>query len=243
MYLLDLTLSTPEENIALDEAILDAAEEEDQSFDARRGVLRLWEAPTPFVVIGRSSRRDQEVDRKACAADGVPVVRRSSGGAAIVAGPGCLMYAVVLSYEEHPHLRSLEAAHSFVLQHVQTAISKCVAETQMNGTSDLEWRGQKFSGNSLRCKRDHLLYHGTLLYDFPLPLISRYLKTPPRQPDYRQGRDHDAFVTNLPCTAAMLRRELITAWQANEPLSAWPAERTAKLVAERYSKESWHGDF
>jgi lipoate-protein ligase A len=243
LYLLDLTLPTPEENIALDEAILDAAENRDNRFDARRGVLRLWESPQPLVVIGRSSRREQEVDREVCEVDEVPVLRRSSGGAAIVAGPGCLMYAVVLSYEEHPHLRALEVAHAHVLRHVQMAVSKLVPETRMNGTSDLEWRGQKFSGNSLRCKREHLLYHGTLLYDFPLPLISRYLKTPPRQPDYRHGRDHDAFVTNLPCTAAMLRRELIAAWKADEPLAAWPAERTAKLVADRYSRESWHGDF
>lgn len=243
MFLLDLTLPSPEENIALDEALLDAAEADDGSFDADRGVLRLWESPRPMVVIGRSSRREDEVDRAACVADDVPVLRRSSGGAAIVAGPGCLMYAVVLSYREHPHLRALEAAHAHVLRHVQMAVSKLVTGTRINGTSDLEWHGRKFSGNSLRCKRDHMLYHGTLLYDFPLPRIARYLKAPPRQPDYRRGRDHNEFVVNLPVTAGDLRRELILAWKATEPLTDWPAARTDELVTTRYSQEAWHGDF
>ncbi len=35
---------------------------------------------------------------------GIPVLRRASGGAAIVIGPGCLMYALVLSYELRPSL-------------------------------------------------------------------------------------------------------------------------------------------
>ena len=47
-----------------------------------------------MVVVGRSSRLDEEVHLDACRAAGVPVLRRPSGGAAIVSGPGCLMYAL-----------------------------------------------------------------------------------------------------------------------------------------------------
>jgi hypothetical protein len=94
MQLLSLTLPTPAENVALDEALLDEA----QAGAAEAGeVLRLWEAPRPFVVIGRSSRIAEEVNLAAASA--WTVIRRCSGGAAVVAGPGCLMYAVVLSYE------------------------------------------------------------------------------------------------------------------------------------------------
>ena len=69
----------------------------------------------------------------------------------------------------------------------------------------------------MRVKREHLLYHGTLLYDFPLEMIGRCLAMPPREPDYRQARPHDAFVANLPLDAAMLRSALRTAWAAFEP--------------------------
>ena len=108
------------------------------------------------------------------------------------------------------------------------------------GTCDLAIGERKVSGNSVRCKREHLLYHGTLLYDFPLEMIGRCLTMPPRQPDYRQARPHDAFVANLPLDAAMLRSALQTAWAASEPCSAWPQTATQRLVAEKYSRSEWN---
>jgi lipoate---protein ligase len=216
--LLDLTLPTPAENLALDEALLEQAE----SGDEPSAVLRLWESPEPMVVLGRSSRVADEVDEAQCQRLGLPVLRRASGGAAVVVGPGCLMYAAVLSYELHPQLQMINQAHCHALGILAAAVRRLVPEAICCGTSDLAVDGRKFSGNSLRCKRTHLLYHGTLLYDFPLSLISDCLKTPPRQPEYRQGRRHEDFVTNLPVTADQLRQALIAEWQADTPLENWP---------------------
>ena len=103
MDLLDLTLPTPAENLALDEALLDEAEGAVQS----RETLRLWEPGDPMVVVGRSSKIADEVRVEVCHARGIPILRRSSGGSAIVAGPGCLMYALVLNLEERPALGRL----------------------------------------------------------------------------------------------------------------------------------------
>ena len=50
MKLLELTLPTPAENLALDEALLDAAE----AGELPDEVLRLWEPSQPLVVVGRS---------------------------------------------------------------------------------------------------------------------------------------------------------------------------------------------
>jgi lipoate-protein ligase A len=236
MRLLDLTLPTPEENLALDEALLDEAEASAEP----RETLRLWEPERTLVVIGRSSRIESEVRRDRCDELGVPVLRRTSGGAAIVAGPGCLMYALVLSYALRPTLRAIDAAHRFVLKTMAEALGRLTPGVQRQGTSDLAIDGRKFSGNSVRCKRDHLLYHGTLLYDFPLHQIARLLAMPPRQPDYRQGRGHEAFVTNLPVKRSALCEALITAWEATEPCSSWPQLATARLVAERYGQDEWN---
>jgi len=186
------------------------------------------------VVVGRSSRVDLEVHREACRQSDVAVLRRISGGAAIVAGPGCLMYALVLSYQLRPSLRAIGRAHRFVLNKLAAALGPLVPGVQCVGTSDLAVRDRKFSGNSARCKRSHVLYHGTLLYDFPLELIDRYLAMPPRQPEYRRQRPHGSFLTNLPLDAATIRRALIAAWDATEPRTDWPRELTSRWAAERY---------
>ncbi len=237
MLLLDLTLPTPAENLALDEALLDTAE----AGEIQDDLLRLWEPETGhFVVLGRSSQAAIEANLVACSTANVPVLRRSSGGAAIVAGPGCLMYGVILSYERHPALRMLDQAHAHVLTRVASGLASLGIDVRQQGTSDLVWNGRKVSGNSLRCKRDHLLYHGTLLYKFDLPLVGKLLGTPPRQPEYRQSRSHDAFVANLPVSGDDLRRALAQSFAANETLTRWPAERAAWLAEERYRRDEWN---
>jgi len=235
MKLLDLTLRTPAENLALDEALLDAAEAE--SGDE---VLRLWEPLTHFVVLGRSSQVEREVNIDACRKRGVPILRRASGGAAIVAGPGCLMYSVILDYSRRPDLRMLDRAHEFVLSRVAAGLKPLGLTAEMRGTSDLVVEGRKVSGNSLRCKRDHWLYHGTLLYDFDLALVGELLRMPPRQPEYRTGRPHGQFVANVPASAGSLRLALATALEADQPLEDWPHERTERLVASRYERDDWN---
>lgn len=236
MRLLDLTLPSPAENLALDEALLDEAEQAGRPTET----LRLWEPLEPMVVVGRSSRIDAEVHRHFCRRRGIPVLRRPSGGAAVATGPGCLMYAVVLSYDLRPALRMIDHAHRFVLGTLASALRPLVPEVVCRGVSDLAIGESKFSGNSVRCKRDHLLYHGTLLHDFPLELIDQCLAMPPRQPDYRNGRAHQSFVINLPLPATAIRRALVTAWDAKEKCPEWPRESTARLVAEKYSREEWN---
>lgn len=236
MYLLDLTLPSPAENLALDEALLDQAELAGHPLET----LRLWEPAEPMVVVGRSSRMEEEVCLEACRELGILAFRRVSGGAAIVTGPGCLMYAVVLSYRRRPALRLLDHAHAFVMNTMAAALERLVRGVEPQGISDLAVGGKKVSGNSVRCKRDHLLYHGTLLFDFPLELVERCLKMPPRQPEYRSGRSHRAFVANLPLSRGEIRQAVAEAWQADKPHPEWPRQRTAELVVERYGRDEWN---
>ncbi len=237
MKLLDWTLPDPAANLALDQALLDLA----QQTESHTEVLRLWESPEPVVVLGRSSRCEREVRVAECRRRNIPIFRRSSGGTAIVVGPGCLMYGLVLSYELHPRLRMVDVAHRFVLERICRALQPLAPEIRCHGISDLVISGErKVSGNSLRCHETHLLYHGTLLYDFPLELIDACLLDPPREPEYRAGRTHEAFLANLPVSAGQLRPALVAAWDATERLDHWPEAATRRLVAQRYSRGKWN---
>jgi lipoate---protein ligase len=235
MQLLELTLDRPSENIALDEALLLSAED-DKTADE---VLRLWEPRQHFVVLGSSSRIADEVNLAYCKAHGIEIVRRTSGGAAIVAGPGCLMYSLILSLETRPELRAVDRAHRFALDALAAAIGRHVPGVARRGTSDLAVGDRKFSGNSLRLKRRRLLYHGTLLYDFRLHVVEACLSSPPRQPQYRAGRCHRDFITNLPLDRSALRMSVATAVGATMPAQSGPLELAAKLAKDKFGDPNW----
>jgi lipoate-protein ligase A len=234
MQLLTLTLPDLAENLALDEALLLEAEE-------GRGeeVLRLWEWPKHAVVLGAAGQIEAEVDAGACVRDHIPIRRRASGGGTVLLGEGCLLYSLVLSYARAEELTQIGSSYRYILGRVRQALDVLVPGIELAGTSDLAVGGRKFSGNSQQRKRGHLLHHGTLLYRFELGRVGRYLKPPPRQPDYRQGRDHGAFLMNLPLEAGQIEGALRGAWQANDAMSDWPAGHVRQLTAEKYALDSW----
>lgn len=233
MHTLDLTLPTPAENLALDEALLLRAE------GAAGGeVLRLWEWPHPAVVLGAGCRLADDVDEAACQADGVPVLRRSSGGGTVLLGAGCLLYTLVLDGERAAELAGIRSSYAFILSRVAAAFPE-LGGVERAGTSDLAASGRKFSGNAQQRKRRFVLHHGTLLYAFDLSRVGRYLLPPPRQPEYRAGRDHAAFLRNLDLPAEEIKRRLRAAWAADAAETEWPAERVRALTAEKYTSEEW----
>ena len=238
-------LETVEEQLALDEALLEEAHEGLASLP----VARTWMANEPTVVVGSSSRLDEEIDRGACAALGVRVVRRPSGGLTVVLGPGCLMWSVIVP---HPAgAPAIERIHADMLSPLRDALHAAVAGAGLavdrRGSSDLVLRtaghddasARKFSGNALRVRRYGVLYHGTLLDDFDIGLVSRVLRHPPREPDYRGRRPHGDFLVNLglgrPALEAMVRR----AFGATADRWKIPRDRIDRLVGERYARPDW----
>ncbi len=236
MKLLDLTLESPAANVALDEALLESGE----SGQLQSPVLRLWEPVVPMVVLGRSSVAAKETNLNACRENQIPVIRRCSGGAAILTAPGCLMYAVLLSYRQYPQLRMLDEAHRFVMERIQAAIGDLGIDTSFQGTCDLTIGNRKVSGNALRCKKHWLIYHGTLICeDMDLSLISKYLGTPNRQPEYRRNRSHEEFLTAIPCSTTSLKNKLPDVWKCDSQLQTWPQQVTDDLVTRKYDLNEW----
>ncbi len=237
---LDVVVDTVEEQLALDEALLDEAHEGLTSAT----VVRTWMAREPVVVVGSSSRLDDEVDLAACRAAGARVVRRPSGGLTVVLGPGCLMWSVIEPWPDGAP--PIEAIHARMLDPLCTALSLAIGApgaVERRGSSDLVVREadglRKVSGNALRVRRHGVLYHGTLLDQFDLDLIGRILRHPPREPAYRAGRPHGSFLANLNLGVAALEAAVRRAFAPACNRTAWPRERVARLIAERYADPAW----
>ena len=237
--LLDLTLPFPAENLALDEVLL---EELDELGGAP--ILRFWESDCPFVVLGRSSRVDDDVDLTACEGDSIPILRRTSGGGTVLQGPGCLSYAFVLPLEWHPDLATIRTTNGFILERIATTLRQWEPATSFRGISDLAIGNTKISGNAQRRTGKAVLFHGTILHGLNADLVARYLRHPLRQPDYRSDRPHRTFLRTINAPPQAIKQAIASAWNAEPTDCGWSTARMPRTIATilaRSREESCEG--
>ncbi|MXY23973.1 MAG: lipoate--protein ligase family protein [Acidobacteria bacterium] len=163
--------------------------------------LLIWEAAHPTVVLPRNGSADAWAYVDACAARGVPILRRESGGGAVVLGPGCLNFALILSLDARPALADVAGSYETLLGAVVNALAIPAVTIQ---STDLALGNLKFAGHAQRRLRNTLLHHGTILYGFDLDLIDAVLPEPPQHPAWRGSRQHREFITNVPLHRADL---------------------------------------
>jgi lipoate-protein ligase A len=236
MKYLDRTLDTAQENLACDEALLDACEEGDHD-----EILRFWEPREHFVVLGYSNKARTEVNLDACRALGIPVLRRCSGGGTVLQGPGCLNYALVLEIRAESATENITEANAFIMNRNRNAVNALLGgEVLIQGHMDLSLRGLKFSGNSQRRRRRFLLFHGSFLLHLDLGLVEEVLRMPGKQPAYRRNRAHKEFLTNLPLSGDNVKEAMKSVWSASELLEEVPEKRIERLVREKYGTDEWN---
>lgn len=209
----DVSFLSPAENILYDDVLLNLAQQ-----GKIGNTLRLWESPVYFIVLGRTGKAQEDVQWRTVEMDAVPVLRRSSGGGTVVQGPGCLNFTFILSKEVNPELCDLRHSYRFILQGVLALLKNLGIAAVFRPISDLalESSEKKFSGNAQYRGRNFILHHGTILYDFDLSLIARYLNMPEEIPEYRKGRGHNDFVVNIPASRMDLVREFQRAYGLSE---------------------------
>ena len=72
-----------------------------------------------------------------------------------------------------------------------------VQNLSMKGISDISIGNKKILGSSIYLRKNTLFYHAVLNISESVDVISKYLKHPTKEPDYRKGRSHKEFVTSL----------------------------------------------
>lgn len=239
MIFLDHSFKSPAENLACEEALLTSLEEEGGD-----EILRIWESETYFVVVGHANKVNIEVNTSACNEMKVPIHRRHSGGGTVVQGPGCLNYSLLLQIDRSAEMNSIQSTNQYVLGRIADALQPVIDQSiAFQGTSDLTINGKKFSGNAQNRKRNYVLFHGTILYDFDLSLIQRLLNPPSKEPKYRQNRIHTEFVMNMPLSKQTITNQIRSAWLASETLNCIPLQPIQQLVDSKYSRDEWNYKF
>ncbi|MCY4073932.1 MAG: lipoate--protein ligase family protein [Acidobacteria bacterium] len=202
----------PERGLALETDALDALARAAPGDPVAAERLLIWESAWPAVILPRRGEPARWVRGRACAARGVPLLHRDSGGGAVVVGPGCLTFALVLSLEARPRLADVAHSYDWLLAREAGVLAREAGGPACGGigarSTDLALQDRKFAGHAQRRVRGGLLHHGVLLYDFDIDLIDCLLAEPSRAPAWRRGRSHREFLTNAPLTRAALVRSL-----------------------------------
>lgn len=149
------------------------------------------------VVLGSANDADLEVNLKACADQGIPVLRRYGGGGTVVLYPGCVVVSIGCWVKD-------QFGNSRYFRDINHAVIKALGKQwpalqQLGhaGISDIIFGEKKVAGTSLFRSRNYLLYQASILVDLDIKLVGKLLRHPTREPDYRRGRPHSDFLVGL----------------------------------------------
>lgn len=224
MEYLDQTYPDPADNLRCDVHLLELCESGESG-----EVLRVWEQAGFAVVVGRSNRTLEDVRVSACRSRDIPVLRRPSGGGAVLVGPGSLNYALVLRIACEPSLETIRGTNAFVMERHRRMLERVTGlPVSVDGFTDLAVGGRKVSGNAQYRKRHALLFHGTFLVGLDPARVEEVLEVPAVAPGYRGGRSHADFLMNLDVSASSIREALRSEWRARSEFA--PVKRRTPVI-------------
>jgi len=147
------------------------------------------------VVMGASGRPEREVYAEALEAAGIPLFKRKGGGGTVVLGPGTIVVTVhagvIHPFQNLGYFKAINHTLIDVFRHWLDL------PFRHSGISDIAVEGRKIVGTSIFRRKQYLLYQASILVEADFDLIHSLLRHPPREPDYRRGRTHRDFITDL----------------------------------------------
>jgi len=248
-------------NMAIDEAILDA-----HLNGTAPPSLRVYRWHPPALSIGHFQDMEKDIYPKSCSEHGIDVVRRLTGGRAVL-HLNELTYSVVVS-ERAGFPKSIANSYKLLSEGLIAAyrflgMEVCLVPTERGlsspvcftsaGLADLIFRGRKIAGSAQFRKRDTLLQHGSLPISLDARLFVSLLKFP-------SNSVHDSVLTAYSQKAAGISEILGSqiGWQElkdalfkgfqkalgiklyEDTLSPEEIELSRKLARDKYNTSSWN---
>jgi lipoate-protein ligase A len=223
-------------NMALDETLLTNLVDHDNP------ILRLYGWQPPCVSIGYFQSMEEEVDVLKCSNMGVDLVRRITGG-------GAVLHEFELTYtfitKNYP-ANILESYH-LICEPVVLCLDRLGYSAKYVPLNDIVVDNKKVSGNAQTRKNNILLQHGTILLDVDVEKMFSMLKVPSEKIKDKMIKDVKARVTGINRSfedvASNLKEsfaEIFGSQIITDTLSSKEKKDTEKLVIEKYSSRQWN---
>lgn len=136
-----------------------------------RDFFFIWQVQ-PTVIIGRNQLLYKEVNTEYCREKGIRLVRRRSGGGAVLADMNNIMFSYITSSS------SVTTTFSAYTSMVARSLRLLGLDATDNSRNDILIGDRKVSGNSYYHMPGRSIVHGTMLYDYDAEMMQHAL-TPP----------------------------------------------------------------
>jgi lipoate-protein ligase A len=123
------------------------------------------------VIIGKHQNAFAEVNTDFCEANGIPVIRRKSGGGTVYHDEGNINFCFIRNMEEGEKER-----FKTLTRPVMECLRKQGLSPEYSRRSDLLINGKKFSGNAEHIRKNRVLHHGTVLFSADMEKLASVLK-------------------------------------------------------------------
>lgn len=153
-------------------------------------IFRLYGWSPACVSLGRN-QKDDFVDQEFLNSCGIDVVRRLTGGRALLHDDE-ITYSYVCSVSSLKHGENVVESYKEISQILINAFAKLGIELDFGGTrkpqghkdycmlvstgADLCWNGRKLIGSAQFRKEGYILQHGSILYDYNKSLLEKIFK-------------------------------------------------------------------
>jgi lipoate-protein ligase A len=223
-------------NMALDETLLT------NSVDHDTPILRIYGWQPPCVSIGYFQSMEEEVDVLKCNNMGVDVVRRITGG-------GAVLHEFELTYtfitKNYP--ANILESYELICEPVVLCLNRLGYNAKYVPLNDIVVDSKKVSGNAQTRKNNTLLQHGTVLLAVDIEKMFSMLKVPSEKIKDKMINDVKARVTGINMSfeevASNLKEsfaEIFGAQIIRDTLSNKERKETEKFVIEKYSSRQWN---
>lgn len=221
----------PYYNVALEHQLLLEANDDT--------LLFLWQN-SPSVIFGRNQNLFAEVDRQYLKENNIIPVRRFSGGGAVFQDLGNLNFTFITKEKNIENDKYLKV--------IINALNSLNIKCEFSGRNDILTNGKKFSGHAYYTSDDNYLYHGTIMVDVNLDMLTKvlkpsFLKLNSKAIDSVRSRVVNLSQINNEITTQRIEKALISSFieifEKSEPLKFVNKDNYYAPLFKEINKDNW----
>jgi lipoate---protein ligase len=223
-------------NMALDEVLMNCINYHSMP------ILRIYGWQPPTVSIGYFQSMDEEVDIKRCRRMGIDVVRRITGGGAVLHDS-----ELTYSFITNIYPKNIMESYDLICDPVVVCINKLGFNAKFAPLNDIVVDNKKVSGNAQTRKKNTLLQHGTILLGVNVEKMFSVLKIPSEKIRDKMISDAKSRVMGLNKTfeeVSWALKESFGEKFGSEIVADDPTieetEKAKKLACEKYASDPWN---